>query len=192
MSISPPSDIVLDVVRAADPVRAGQAAARLTRARPADAAAFASLMDDGADASSTLPPDVALAATGPAPQKRPANSAEAFQQFEAMTLATMIESAMPADDSGVYGSGTAGSVWKSMMAEQLGKQMAKAGGIGLAAQLERSAAATHYGRGNTSTADPGTQARSLIISNLERGALQDIRPGADTDIAADSLFQDDT
>jgi len=43
MSISPPSDIVLDVARAADPTRYAEAAARLTRAA-APAGGFSTMM----------------------------------------------------------------------------------------------------------------------------------------------------
>ena len=58
-----------------------------------------------------------------------------------MALATMIEAAMPDEAASYFGEGTAGSVWKSMLAEQIAEQMAKAGGIGIAAQLARSAQA---------------------------------------------------
>ena len=81
-----------------------------------------------------------------------------------MTLATMIEAAMPDDASSAYGSGTAGSVWKSMMAEQLGKQMAKAGGIGLASQLEarrRRESARRRGREQRRGRPPGAVADHL-------------------------------
>ncbi len=185
MSISPPTDIVLDVARAADPARASEAAARLNRAKPGDAAAFARLVNDTSATSAASP---SLPPGGPAPAKLPANSAKAFQQFEAMTLATMIESAMPDDATSAYGSGTAGSVWKSMMAEQLGKQMAAAGGIGLASMLERKAVANLGG--DMTGAEAGSQARSLIMTNLERGAAQAIRPAADDEPKVTSTSQD--
>jgi Rod binding domain-containing protein len=61
--------------------------------------------------------------------------AKALESFEAMVLGTFVGSMLPEGAEGVYGSGTAGDVWKSMLSEQLGKQMAKAGGIGIADRL---------------------------------------------------------
>lgn len=176
MSISPPSDIVLDVARAADPARYSEAAARLTRTTPSTET-FANFLSDTESAAteraSTLPvASVAL-------KKAPANSAAAFEGFEAMALATMIEASMPGDATAVFGSGTAGSVWKSMLAEQLGAQMAKAGGIGLAAQLARSAQAAIAGAGGQ--VDAGQQAKSLIMGTLERGFLQGQSSGEDSE-----------
>jgi Rod binding domain-containing protein len=178
MSISPPSDIVLDVARAADPTRYSQAAARLTRAQPS-ADAFADFLGDLPEATTAsgaaiVPP--ALQASGPPPQKAPANAAEAYQNFEAMTLSTMIEASMPDNETAVFGSGTAGSVWKSMLAEQLGAQMAKRGGIGLATQLARSSQA-EFGGDAASRATAGQQAKTLLVANIERGLFKELMPG---------------
>ncbi len=38
----------------------------------------------------------------------------------------------------MYGKGNAGGIWKSMLAEQIGTQIAKAGGIGIAKMLNAS------------------------------------------------------
>ena len=45
---------------------------------------------------------------------------------------------MPDDATAYFGSGTAGSVWKSMLAQQIAEQMAKHGGIGIANELAAS------------------------------------------------------
>ena len=57
---------------------------------------------------------------------------EAFQKFEAMVLQTFLQSILPQDAESVYGKGIAGDMWKSFLAQELGQQMAKAGGIGIA------------------------------------------------------------
>lgn len=57
---------------------------------------------------------------------------EAFQKFEAMVLQTFLQSMLPQDAESVYGGGIAGDMWKSFLAQELGQQMAKAGGIGIA------------------------------------------------------------
>ncbi len=61
-------------------------------------------------------------------------------QFEAFVLQCFIEPMLPSAD-GVYGGGTAGGFWKSMLAEKLAVEMAKGGGIGIAARLIKSEAA---------------------------------------------------
>ncbi len=58
-----------------------------------------------------------------------------MQDFEAVVLQSFISSMLPENAENVYGEGTAGSVWKSMLAEQISKQMAKSGGIGIAERI---------------------------------------------------------
>jgi Rod binding domain-containing protein len=64
-------------------------------------------------------------------------------QFEAVLLQNMIEAMMPEDDSAVYGSGTAGSVWKSMMAEKVATEIARTGRLGIAKQIAAGEVAAH-------------------------------------------------
>jgi Rod binding domain-containing protein len=183
MSINPPSDIVLDVARAADPTRYAEAAARLTRAAaPADG--FSTMMaQSSADAAPAgAPPSSAAMADATKPgAKPPARAEEAYRGFEAMALSTMIEAAMPDESSVIFGKGTAGSVWKSMLAQQLGEQMAKAGGIGLAAQLARGAQAALVNDKVAPQADAGANAQSLLLSAIERRVTGAIMPSAAND-----------
>jgi len=158
MSISPPSDIVLDVARAADPARYAEAAARLTRPAAGSAAAepFAVVL---------APPPPANAAPPPPAPRSADPAADAYRGFEAMVLATLIEATIPDELSAVYGSGTAGDLWKSMLAEQFGAAMAEAGGIGIARQLAEQAAA----RSATET---------LLVTAIERHAIGAAKPDA--------------
>ena len=48
-----------------------------------------------------------------------------------------VESMLPKDASDVFGKGTAGTIWRSMLAEQIGNEMAKGNGIGIAKQLAK-------------------------------------------------------
>src|SRR5581483_12342276 len=85
MSINPPIDIVLDVAKAADPVRYREAVARLNRA--AAGAAFDTLIpapDVGAAESAMAAPAL------PPPAARTAKTESTFRDFEAMTLATFV------------------------------------------------------------------------------------------------------
>jgi peptidoglycan hydrolase FlgJ len=140
MAISPPSDIVSDVARAADPARYQAAAQKLLNGASAvDGASFEDavksvagqpLMASGADVytlRNSLRNDAE--ATGAAKAKK------AHQEFEAYILQTFVESMLPKDAENTYGKGNAGSIWKSMMAEQIGAQLSRAGGIGIAKKL---------------------------------------------------------
>jgi Rod binding domain-containing protein len=140
MAISPPSDIVSDVARAADPARYQAAAQKLLNGASAvDGASFEDavksaagqpLMASGADIytlRNSLRNDAESASA--------ARTKKAHQEFEAYILQTFVESMLPKDAENTYGKGNAGSIWKSMMAEQIGAQISRAGGIGIAKRL---------------------------------------------------------
>lgn len=140
MAISPPSDIVNDVARAADPARYQAAAQRLLDGASAvDGASFEDavksvagqpLMTSGADVytlRNSLRNDAESASA--------ARTKKAHQELEAYILQTFVESMLPKDAENTYGKGNAGSIWKSMMAEQIGAQISRVGGIGIAKQL---------------------------------------------------------
>jgi flagellar protein FlgJ len=185
MSISPPSDIILDA-RAADPVREQRAVARLSQMAPtAEGESFGRILDAGAveaaAAKSTPPPSdplpVARPPVGPVTTET-SDAAKVFRSFEAMALATMIEAAMPKDGDTIFGSGTAGSAWKSMLAEQIAIQMAEAGGIGMARQLASSEARFAQAPGEPDQI--GSIAESLLVTQIERGFVDAAMPDAFT------------
>ncbi|TFF21691.1 hypothetical protein E3C22_13445 [Jiella endophytica] len=64
--------------------------------------------------------------------KHEAREVPALEQFEGFVLRTFIESMLPSEASEFFGKGTAGSIWRSMMAEQIGNEIAKGGGVGIA------------------------------------------------------------
>lgn len=137
MAISPPSDLVLDVVKAADPSDLQAAQAKLQANRAAYAAT--SLAEAGNGFAATV--DVLKKTAGT--QAGLANASErttagkvpaAYQKFEAMVLQNFVKNILPNSET-LYGKGTAGEMWKGMMAEQLGNTMAKNGGVGIAAKM---------------------------------------------------------
>jgi flagellar protein FlgJ len=79
------------------------------------------------------------AGAGAAASSRPAADIKAttgpYVQFEAFVLQSFIQSMMPDNASEVYGEGTAGEVWKSMLAEKMAKEIAEHGGIGIAKMI---------------------------------------------------------
>ena len=161
MSISPATDIVLDVARAADPARYKRAAAKLDAA---DGTGFADSL--AAEGTAPAAPTPAL----PPPQHAPViaqhnggaatgKAADTYRRFEAMALANMLESAMPSSEN-FFGKGVAGDTWKSMLIDQIATQMAKRGGVGIADELARAEAGRRTGQlaaaGKTAPAKPNT------------------------------------
>lgn len=179
VAISPPSDLVLDVVRAADPAQVQEAQARLK----ANHAAFASksLADAGAGfqaAVGVLNRDTAARATDGAPPAAGKTVVpEHLHKFEAMVLQNFVKSMLPAESEGVYGKGTAGEMWRGMLADQLGEMIAKGGGIGIAESLAKSS-----GIGAASLGEPDTdRIASGLIQSLQRQAFADLTPGIKDD-----------
>jgi flagellar protein FlgJ len=125
MAISTPGDIILDVARAVEPSALEAAREKLMSivGKVAGDDSFADRL--GADLADMRGAPVShRLATGPTP--------EAFQKFEAMVLQTFLQDMLPKEAETVYGSGMAGEMWKTFLAQQLGEQMAKGGGIGIA------------------------------------------------------------
>jgi peptidoglycan hydrolase FlgJ len=136
MGIQPPSDIVLDVARAADPTKYQAASKRLSDLSSAPGATdFAEMLKGTAPSSGHLSLDpyaVKTAFRNQTTLSGADKSGTAYEQFEAFILQSFVESMMPKNSDSVFGKGTAGGIWKSMLAEQIGAQIAKAGGIGIA------------------------------------------------------------
>lgn len=161
MAISPPGDIVMDVINAADPKAAREAHRTLlaqgaTRSAAADAPDAATFDRDvfmersaeSADAKGMSEEDRALYAS--------------YQKFEAMVLQSFVKSMLPADNEEFFGEGTAGEIWKGMMAEQLGTVIAERGGVGIAERM--------MGTGLSANATEGElsgERRSLATSLLQ-------------------------
>lgn len=122
MAITPPTDIILDVARAADPDRYREAVERLARLRAAD--------------TSTAPGATSPGASAPVfPARSPRRRLDAYGQFEAFVLQSFVQSMLPKNATNVYGRGTAGEVWRSMLAERLGEELARSGQVGIAQRL---------------------------------------------------------
>jgi flagellar protein FlgJ len=171
MAITPPSDIVLDVARAADPARLQLAVDRLQKLGNGIAGTqFAAAVDEAAPAGlagarekfAALAPAKLEAATPAVPSK----TGKTMQQFEAQVIQTFIEQMMPEATANNFGSGTAGGVWRSMLSEQIANQIAKAGGLGLREKVEAAIAA----RNNTGAADGAVAAAHKLLDGRIAGA----------------------
>ena len=91
------------------------------------------------DAIQRTAPTADSSATAQASSSRPAAKTATkpgpLVQFEAFVLQSFIQSIMPQESTAVFGEGTAGEVWKSMLAEKIAMQVAEAGGIGIAKMI---------------------------------------------------------
>lgn len=91
------------------------------------------------DAIQRTAPSADSTAAGQAVSSRPAAKTATkpgpLVQFEAFVLQSFIQSIMPQESTAVFGEGTAGEVWKSMLAEKIALQVAEAGGIGIAKMI---------------------------------------------------------
>jgi flagellar protein FlgJ len=149
LAINPPSDIVLGVANAADPQKLRAAAAQLALAQGNTAGAAnagpagASGDAEGASFASAAPkaqPVFAPQTNGTAtPVQRGATkrTPDAYTKFEAFLVQTFVESMLPQDAPDVYGSGIAGKIWKSMLAEHLANEMAKSTSFGIAERIAK-------------------------------------------------------
>ncbi|SJZ82238.1 rod-binding protein [Consotaella salsifontis] len=174
MAITPPTDLVLDVMRAAGPDASDALASRLGRVGPASttatadqALAFNETMKSEAKAAAPASSDILPLG------HHESRKASPYEKFEAFVLRSFVESMLPSEESGFYGDGAGANIWRSMMAEQVGDQIAKDGGIGIAEMLERRAEQSKSGQLADISTDAATagmnavKARASVLQGLE-------------------------
>ena len=178
MAISPPGDIVLDVLNNADPaalevaqskLKAGQATAEAPRLAGTDES-FASVMRSDPASETKIKHRLDGVEKKPVP--------ETYRKFEAMVLQNFIKTMLP-DSEEVYGKGASGEIWKGMMAEQVANEIAREGGIGIAEKLMENGALKVKDKAEnaeTNRADRLHTATQLITEH-QLQALDDLLPG---------------
>jgi peptidoglycan hydrolase FlgJ len=165
----------LDVVRAADPTAVQEAQARLKASKTAFAAK--SLADSGkgfGSAMSVLDMSATKAGLGnPEASQKTAEMPDEYRKFEASILSTFLNSILPKENEEVYGKGSAGEFWKSMMAEKIAEEMSKKGGVGIAEQMYSQALNRAENRGTVNaTTDENDRSRVIgMITDFERQVL---------------------
>ena len=154
MAINPGSDLLSDALAAAEPQRAKAAEERLARLAAQD-------VQDGSDLqpfqdiltsqSASLTSSAALAGA-PAGGPHAAKRGSPYQQFEVTVLTSLFELMLPQKAASVYGTGLAGSVWRSMLAQTLGEVAGHSGVAGIARNLEGRKHKQAAGRGGAGQA----------------------------------------
>lgn len=185
MAIQTATDIILDVVRAADPAVAQRAEAMLEAAavRKSEQAAATPAFQRELLASNDIS-GISVSATA-GDEAGPEKSLEVYQRFEAMILQNFIGSMLPKDSEQLYGKGTAGEIWKGMMAEQLGAALAKNGGIGIAERMmgDRFDAGLRPGSPDGVGSNVSNRAASLI-NEIQTRILADVAGSEDADASS--------
>ncbi|MDQ0457013.1 Rod binding domain-containing protein [Rhizobium paknamense] len=175
MAISPPSDLVLDVVRAADPSAMADAQQKLQSARAAVKAASLNEKSAGFDvAMNTMNSAASRAGLGNATSHiKTEDIPKPYRQYEGVILQNFVQSMLPKDSEAVFGKGNAGAIWKSMMAEQIGNTIAERGGIGIAKQMysEQLSKMRDKGTQNVVADADANKMAEMQLHQIERDAL---------------------
>ncbi len=182
MSITPPSDLVMDVLKAADPTQLAEAKARLDTVGASIKAERLNAQGTGFNTQVASLGDVRLPSGGDVRvSAKDAATPETYRKFEAMVLRNFVQDMLPDQSENVFGKGTAGDIWKSMMAEHLADAIAEGGGIGIADRLLQKA---NYA-GDRSAANKAERdghvnnVASTIEKSNEMDILSKLLPGAD-------------
>jgi Rod binding domain-containing protein len=187
--------VVLDVVKAADPVDVQAAQAKLQANRAAFAAT--SLAEAGNGFQST----VDVLNSSPATQAGLANAKDrthstekvpaTYHKFEAMVLQNFVKNMLPNSET-LYGKGTAGEMWKGMMAEQLGNTLAKGDGVGIAREMYKEQLDKTRSKGivNASTDENDRKMALSMVTDFQRKTLDTgaIDGNADASVTNQSLM----
>lgn len=176
MAISTPSDLVLDVVRAADPSQVAAAQEQMKTNRANFLAT--SLAEKGEGFGATV--DILNRTTNAARVEATAQHKDedgkvprVYRNFEAVYLTNFVQTMLPSESEEVYGKGNAGEMWKSMMAEQIGSVLSESGGVGIADQMYHEALQRARGDEtvNAKTDETNRGAALSWVTDLERRTL---------------------
>ncbi len=136
MSIAPPSDIVLDVAQAADPIRRDAAIAKLAKlaSGAAPSSDFAASMAASSESRTGANAVAGEIGTFGAAQHA-ARPSSPYQKFEAVLLQTFMQEILP-KNADLYGDDASADACRSMLAEQMANQLAATGKFGIAKAIE--------------------------------------------------------
>ena len=193
MAINPPSDIVMDVLKAADPERVSQVTQRLSNlsaAAPAGSDAFSAVLDQKAASSPTSKIFLPINAAAPAPRAAHADSSRTSKvetDFEASILGSFVQELLPKDTQDVFGQGSAGDIWRSMLGDQIARQIAKSGELGIAKKLFE----THAFGEHTRAAALNSNAQNTSLESTVEASANPLSAGSEATIRNNAvLFAD--
>lgn len=136
MSINPVSDIVLDVAQAADPGKLRRAVEKLG-GEGEDIHLAGSAFQNWVSNSKGSREAPRLSITQPGERITPAPLspdvlAKAYKGLERLILKDVIESMLPKEAPALFGSGTAGDIWRFLLVDQLADEIGRTVSLGIA------------------------------------------------------------
>jgi hypothetical protein len=113
----------------------------------------------------------------PPPTSPTAKATKAQKSFESFALQTFIGSMLPKENSKMFGTGNAGKMWQSLLAEKLAEQITASGRLKLLPEQRGAAAAV---------TEPGAIDGGAFATGLqEGGARQDVAGGLPPSVLQD-------
>ena len=179
MAINPPTDIIADVMSAAEPGRAASVEARLKSIASAPVGnSFADVVErkatSAADNRGTVGGPARMPARVAASSDPAVKGKQALVDFEGAILGILFSEVIPKEQSSVRGgAGSSNDVWRSMLSNEIGRKIAKSGALKLHERLFR----THPLGGATEGAARATQMSANALSQSQRSELTFIAPG---------------
>ncbi len=137
MSISPPSDIIMDVIRAAGQAPVAPASAAAEARGPIPIGKVPKALREAMAREWEAYMRAARANDTPAATARSRPQAndplrKNMAKLEGVLLQTMLQGIMAGRENGPFGTGLAGGYWKSLMVQAIADRLAERGGIGIA------------------------------------------------------------
>ncbi len=134
MSINPVSDIVLDVAMAANPAKYQAAVEKLSTGGTLSQVQSGSFESTLKNTAARMPEawknsGVSSLATSRALHQTN-TSTKAYKGLEQLVLKNLVENMLPKDSPALFGSSTAGDIWRSMLADQLASEIGNAVDLG--------------------------------------------------------------
>ena len=124
MAVSIPSDLVVDVMRAADPARLQRAVSKLSGSAEGERSGAMNFSSTLANTQNTSCLNI-LPVNDAAPSQGHHEVEATRQGFEQMVWRSLYETVLPEEKSGVFGGGPSAGIWRSMAADQLASVASK-------------------------------------------------------------------
>lgn len=131
------NDLILEVMRAADPARSSAALRRLSfddvRSQFSSTVADTEAKHISQGSNRLVGVNISLDVL---PPHKISSQLTVGQSFESAILRPLLESVLASGPSNAYGSGLAGSSFRGLFAEQLASHLARAEGLGIAGMID--------------------------------------------------------
>lgn len=139
MALELTSDIIMNVMLAADPAQRQLAQSRLENMSEIGGPSFSEALQEVSDLTANANSKTELEHTSLLSfeeNRAASNVTDPYQGFEQLVLRNLFEVMLPKADSGAFGEGPSAGIWRSMTADQLATAYSSAGGVGIADMMQ--------------------------------------------------------